>query len=200
MNNWAGDRSQELAEGARLANQSLELGADDAVALCRAGHALAHFGGDLDRGVAAVDRALVLNPNLSAAWYLSGFQKISRGEHDEAVERFGRAMRLSPLDPELFQMQTGTAMAHMFARRFDDASAWAGKASTELPNILRVCAVSAASYALAGRNDEARLAMQHVRRIDPAMRLSNVEAWVVLQRPGDLATLVEGLRKAGLPE
>ena len=65
MNNWTSDRPQEIAEGARLADRAVELGANDAVALTRGGHALAHFGGDLDRGVAAVDKALVLNPNLS---------------------------------------------------------------------------------------------------------------------------------------
>jgi TolB-like protein len=199
MNNWMDDHVRDLAEGARLANRAVELGASDAVALTRGGHAHAHFGGDLDRGIAAVERALVLNPNLAAAWYLSGFQRISLGEHDGAIERFARAMRLSPLDPELFQMQTGTAMAHMFARRFDMATAWAEKAASELPNILRVCAFSAASYALAGRMDEAGRAMEHVRRLDPGLRISNVEDWVVLRRPEDLATFVEGLRKAGLP-
>jgi TolB-like protein len=200
MNNWMSDRSQEFAEGARLADRAVELGASDAVALARGGHAYPHFGGDLDRGVAAVDRALVLNPNLSTAWYLSGFQRISLGRHDDAVEHFARAMRLSPLDPEISQMQTGTAMAHMFARRFDVACSWAEKARAELPNILRVSAFSAASYALAGRMDEARRAMEHVRRIDATLRISNVEDWVVLQRPEDLATFVEGLRQAGLPE
>jgi TolB-like protein len=199
MNNWMSDRVSELAEGARLANRALELGANDPVALTRAGHSLAHFGGDLDRGIAAVDRALVLNPNLSTAWSLSGFQRISVGEHHDAVERFARAMRLSPLDPETFQMQTGTAMAHMFAHRFEDASSWADKASRELPNILRVSAFSAASHALAGRMDEAKRALQHMRRLDPTMRLSNTKDWVVLRRAEDLATFVEGLRKAGLP-
>jgi TolB-like protein len=200
MNGWMSDRSRDFAEGARLANRALELGADDAVALTRGGHALAHFGGDLDRGIAAVDRALVLNPNLTVAWYVSGFQRISRGEPDNAIERFARAMRLSPLDPEMFQMQTGTAMAHMFAGRFDAASAWAEKASRELPDILRVSAFSAASHALAGRMEEARRVMQHVRRLDPTLRISKVEDWVVLRRPEDLATFVAGLRKAGLPE
>jgi len=200
MNNWMNDRLPELAEGARLASRAVELGANDAVALTRGGHSLAHFGGDLDRGIAAVDRALVLDPNLSAAWYLSGFQRISLGEHDDAIDRFARAMRLSPLDPEIFQMQTGTAMAHMFARRFEDASTWADKASRELPNILRVSAFSAASHALAGRMNEARGALLHMRRLDPTMRLSNVEDWVVLRRAEDLATFVEGLRRAGLPD
>jgi len=199
MNDWISDRVRDYAEGARLANRAIELGANDAVALTRGGHALAHFGGDLDKGIAAVERALVLNPNLTIAWYLSGFQQISRGEPDEAIERFARAMRLSPLDPEMFQMQTGTAMAHMFARRFDMASVWAEKASRELPDVLRVFAFGAASHALAGRMDDARQAMQHVRRLAPALRLSGVEDWVVLRRPEDLATFMEGLRRAGLP-
>jgi len=45
-----------------------------------------------------------------------------------------------------------------------------------------------------------RAAIHHVRRLDPNLRISNVEDWVVLRRPEDLATFVEGLRKAGLPE
>ena len=97
-------------------------------------------------------------------------------------------------------MQTGTAMAHMFAGRLDAASAWTEKASRELPDILRVFGFSAASHALAGRMEEARRAMQHVRRLDPTLRISKVEDWVVLRRPEDLATFVAGLRKAGLPE
>jgi TolB-like protein len=200
MNGWLADPPRELAEGARLAAKALERGRDDAVALTRAGHALPHFGGDLDRGMAHVDRALMLNPNLAAAWYLSAFQRISCGEPDQAIERFAYAMRLSPLDPETFQMQTGTAMAHMFAGRFDAASAWAEKASNELPGILRVAVFSAASHALAGRTEEARQAMQHVRRLDPDLKIANLEPWVVLRRPEDLATLRCGMRKAGLPE
>jgi hypothetical protein len=42
--------------------------------------------------------------------------------------------------------------------------------------------------------------MQHVRRLDPDLRIANLEPWVVLRRPEDLATLRCGMRKAGLPE
>ena len=48
--------------------------------------------------------------------------------------------------------------------------------------------------------DEARRAMRHLRRLDPALRISNLEDWVLLHRPEDLATFADGLRKAGLPE
>ena len=42
VNGWMTDRPQEIAEGARLARRAVELGRDDAVALTRSGHALAH--------------------------------------------------------------------------------------------------------------------------------------------------------------
>ena len=110
-----------------------------------------HLAGDLDGGIALLDRALVLNPNLAAAWFLGGFLRIWRGEPDDAIEHFARAMRLSPLDPEMYRMQAGMAMAHLLAGRFDAASSWAEKAFRELPSFLMVVGIIAASHALAGR-------------------------------------------------
>ena len=200
VNGWMTDHAREIAEGARLVRRAVELGKDDAVALARSGHALGHLVGDLDGGIALIDRALVLNPNLAAAWFLGGFLRLWRGEPDDAIERFAHAMRLSPLDSEMYRMQAGTAMAHLLAGRFDIASSWAEKAYRELPSFLMVVAVIAASHALAGRADEARRAMQHVRKLDPALRISNLKDWLPLQRPEHLATFADGLRKAGLPE
>ena len=200
INGWMTDREQDTAEGARLARRAIELGKEDAVALARSGHALAHLVGDVDGGIALTDRALVLNPNLAVAWFLGGFLRIWRGEQDEAIERFARAMRLSPLDSEMYRMQAGTAMAHLLAGRFDAASSWAEKALSDLPSFLIAVGIVAASHALAGRMDEARLAMDHVRRLDPALRISNLQNWLPLHRPEDLATFAGGLRKAGLPE
>ena len=50
-----------------------------------------------------IDRALMLNPNFAAAWFLGGFLRVWRGEPDGAIEHFARAMRLSPLDPEMYR-------------------------------------------------------------------------------------------------
>lgn len=200
INGWMTDPEEEIAEGARLARRAVELGKDDAVALTRGGHALAHFAEDLDGGIALIDRALVLNPNLAAAWFLGGFLRLWRGEPDDAVERFARAMRLSPLDPETYRVQAGTAMAHLFAGRFDASSSWAEKAFRDLPSFLMAVGVVAASHALAGRTDKARLAMDRLRGLDPALRISNLVDWLPIRRPEDLAVFADGLRKAGLPE
>ena len=199
INGWMPDVAAEAPEAARLARLAVELGRNDAIALTRGGHALMHFGGDLDGCIALLDRALLLNPNLAAAWYLSGFQRVARGEPDDAVERFARAMRLSPLDPEMVRMQAGTAMAHLFARRFDDAASWAETASRQLPGFVLAVAIIAASHALAGRSEEARRAMAELRRLHPALCVSRLEDWLLLRRPEDRMTLAEGLKRAGLP-
>jgi len=78
------------------------------------------------------------------------------------IERLARAMRLSPLDPEMVRMQTGTALAHLLAGRFDAASAWAEQAFGDLPSFLLAVGIIAASRALAGREGEAR------QGLDPA--------------------------------
>ena len=200
INGWMADREGEIADGARLARRAVELGNDDAVALARSGHALAHLVGDVDGGIALTDRALVLNPNLAAAWFLGGFLRIWSGAQDEAIERFARAMRLSPLDSEIYRMQAGTAMAHLLAGRFDAASSWAEKAVSDLPSFLIAVGIIAASHALAGRMEEARRAMDHLRQLDPALRISSLQDWLPLHRSADLALFADGLRTAGLPE
>jgi TolB-like protein len=200
IHGWMDERAREMAEGARLAQRAVELGNDDAVALARSGHALAHLAGDLNGGIALIDRALALNPNLAAAWFLSGFLRIGRGEHDDAIERFARAMRLSPLDPETPRIQAGTAMAHLLAGRVDAASPLAEMAFREVPTMIYAVVTAAASHALAGRSDQAERAMHHMRQLNPTLRISNLADWLPFYRAEDLATLARGLRKAGLAE
>jgi hypothetical protein len=99
----------------------------------------------------------------------------------------------------MHRMQAGMALAHLFAGRFDMASSWAEKSFRHLPSFLLVVG-SSQQAALAGRRDEARQAMRHLRQLDPTLRISNLRDWLPFDRPEDLATFAGGLRKAGLPE
>lgn len=200
LNGWMSDRAGEIAEGVRLARLAVELGRDDAVALTRGGHALAHLAGDLDGGIALIDRARLLNPNLAPAWFLGGILRALRGESDAAIDNLTHATRLSPLDPEMFRMQVGMTLAHFFARRFDTATEWAEKALGNLPSLLAPAALLAASHAYSGRMDKAKLTMQRLQALDPSLRISRLRDWLPIQRAEDLALLAEGLRLAGLPE
>jgi tetratricopeptide (TPR) repeat protein len=200
-NHWIVDRAREVAEADRLARRAVDLGRDDAVALSYGGFVLGYVAGELDDCAAFVERALVFNPNLAAAWGHSGWIKMCFGEPDTAIEHEARAMRLSPLDPRIFVWQSYTAQAHMHAGRYDDAAAWAEKALRDQVDYANPRRIAAASHALAGRLSEARKHMAWLRQIAPALRISNLgDVLAPLRRPEHRARYVEGLRKAGLPE
>jgi TolB-like protein len=200
LNGWMTDRPAEIAEGTRLARLAVTLGRDDAVALTRGGHALAHLAGDVDGGIALLDRARLLNPNFAPAWFLGGILRALRGETEGAIKDLTHAVRLSPVDPEMFRMQIGMSLAYFFAGRFDLAAQWAEKALGNLPSLLAPAALVAASYALSGRMDKAKQAMQHLQELDPLLRVSNLRDWLPIQRAEDLARFADGLRRAGLAE
>jgi TolB-like protein len=199
-NRWMTDRVKGVSEAARLARRAVELGKEDAVALSNGGFALAYVVGDLDDGAAFVDQALALNPNLASAWTVGGWTKILLGEHEAALEHFAHSMRLSPLDPFMLVAQNGIAVAHFHSGRYDEASSWAEKALREDPNYLPAIRVFAASSALAGRLQEAQNAMARLRKIDPALSVSDLVDLNPRRRREDVARYVEGLRKAGLPD
>jgi tetratricopeptide (TPR) repeat protein len=197
---WITDDAQESAEAARLAWQAIRLAKEDAIALYTGGFALARVVGHLEDGAASIDRALTLDPNLAAAWHLSGWVRIYLGEPETAIEHMARAMRLSPLDPFIFGMQNGTAAGHFLAGRYDEASSWAEKALRQHANYSPAMRMAAASHALGGRLREAQKSMARMREIDLQLRVCNLTDLVPFRGPEDAARYVEGLRIAGLPE
>ena len=197
---WMINRGDEIAAAERLARLGANLGHDDAVALSTSGITLAYVVGDLDAAAEITARALMLNPNLARAWRCSGFVKCYLGESEVAIEHLARAMRLNPLDPHNFLVQAGTALAHLFAGRYEEASLWAHRAVQQQPNHQSGLRVYAASNALAGRAAEARTAAARIRQVDPAFRVSALKDLIPLRRPADLLRFSDGLRKAGLPE
>ena len=153
----------------------MAVGKDDPTALWSGGHSLAYLAAEVETGAAYIDRALVLNSNLAAAWSVSGWLRIYLGEPASAIERLERSRRLSPLDPIAYMGYAGMALALLLADRYDEAVSWAAKARNEQPNWATSLRVAAIAYALSDRIVEAREAMARLREIDPTLRLSNLE-------------------------
>ena len=200
-NAWFSDTADEIAEASRLAQRALEHGKDDAGVLCGSGWALAFVVRDLGVGAGLVDRALMLNSNLAEAWRCSGWMKIWLGDPNLAIEHFARAMRLSPLGRWLVDIQSGIAHAHFFLGQYDEAVSWAAMALQNNPDFQAGARIGAASNAVAGRPEEARETVVRLQRLNPTLRVSNLNHVLgPYRRADDLARYEEGLRKAGLPE
>jgi TolB-like protein/class 3 adenylate cyclase len=196
---WVEDAAKEAAEADRLARRAGELGKDDAVALAAAGIALGYVVEDLDRAREYVDRAIVLDPNMAWAWLWSAWIRVWLGEPEAAREQIERAIRLSPLDSHRSSMFAVMASTYFFAGNFDEASEWAERAARER-RVLFSTALVAASAALGGKQDRARLALEQLRREHPDTSISSVLRYFPFRRRQDVARLTEGLRKAGLRE
>jgi TolB-like protein len=197
---WISDTANEIAEVTRLAQRAVELGKDDAIAITASGWALAYVVHDLGGAAALIDRALALNSNLAEAWYCGGWIKNWLGEPEPAIERFARAMRLSPLDPRVMGMRNGIAHAHFFLGRYDEAASWAAMALQDKPDFRPGLRIAAASNAMAGRPEQAHKAVARLRQLNPALRVSSLKDVLGPYRHADLSRYEQGLLRAGLPE
>ena len=194
------EHHNEMVELERLARRAIALANDDAVALYSGGWALVHVAGSFEEGAAAIERALVLNPNMTNAWHLSGWTKIYMGEPDTAIERFARAMRLNPLDPYFETMETGNIAAHLLAGHYEKSSLLAQAALQQHPSSLRLLRVAAASYALAEKITEAKNVVTRICELDPTSPLSRAVHFAPFRRPEDVSRYRDALQKAGLPD
>ena len=189
-----------IQETCTLARRAVELDRGDALVLTTAAWALAHFANDLDEAQAVAEEALSLNPNLALAWFVGGYLNVFAGQHDAAIERFDRAMRLSPLDLHRHFSLIGAAHAHYMMTRYDEALALATKAIKfrQFPPAFRIGLASAAK---AGDHKRAATLLPLYRKADPARRVSNLEEVLgPYRRQEDVENYRDGLRLGGLPE
>ena len=103
---------------------------------------------------------------------------------------------MSPVDPRLHLTLTGIGMAFIELRRFDEAIVVGKKALRQNP-YLAAYRCLASAFAHLGRDAEAHEAAARVLEIDPAFTIS---AFIARGGQSNAKLLIEGLRKAGLPE
>jgi tetratricopeptide (TPR) repeat protein len=197
-NGWAASFDEK--EISHLIERAADIGKDDAVALCWAGHVHAYFFRDLDRALLLIDRALDLDVNLAVAWQRSGWVRGYAGESDGAIESLNKAIRLDPLDPRVFLTQSAMAFAHFIAGRDYEAARWAAMALRVKPNWLPALRMTIASNAMQGQAEQARRALSAYRQIDPDVTITKLCAYYPFRRHADRQRLIGAMRKAGVPQ
>jgi TolB-like protein/Tfp pilus assembly protein PilF len=198
--NWVEDRTREVAEARRLAEKAAELGWDDAVALATAGIALEFVVGDVGRGSALIERALMLNPNYAWAWQFKSWAEIWDGRFEDAIASVAQGMRLSPHDPHMFMMQCAMGWAQYLAGNYNEALKLAGVALEAKPDFAIALCILSAAAAQAGRQAEATAYIGRLRQQMPDLRVSNLFILLGPLKAEAQRKYAEGLRKAGLPE
>jgi TolB-like protein/Flp pilus assembly protein TadD len=152
-----------------------------------------------DESIAALERAVELNPNCSLAYGSLGTVLALVGRTDEAIRNQQIAIRSNPRDPSIFFRFSGMAMAHYLAGRHDEAVVWADRSAHRMPHWYIAHFLLIASHAGAGRMDDARSAVARCLEALPEARVADLDR-VPLKDPAAMEALRAALRTSGLPE
>jgi adenylate cyclase len=194
---YANDPQFDRKEAVRLARLALSIDDGDPDTLSSAAVISAYMVGDSEAEIEMADRAVALNPNSWRTWNCRGYVYRVAGLPEEAIRSFERAVRMSPVDPLLYMTFLGTGVALIELGRFDEAIVVLKKALRQNPSYVPACRCLASAFAHLGRDAEAHDAAARAIEIDPAFTIS---AFIARGAGKNVKLLIEGLRKAGLPE
>ena len=159
----------------------------------------------------AAERAVILDHNHSAALCELGLVHLYLGHPAVAIAHIEKAIRLSPRDPMLDEWYVDKASAHLGLKQYDQAIEWARRTIATSPNNWDAHRKLVAALALTGQDSEAHDALQRylALRDDHAPK----SIWELNQERAQFVNgntdpryveywdrLIEGMRKAGLPE
>jgi TolB-like protein len=197
---WGALSDEDIAEACLLARQALEAERDDAETIRQAAWSLFALAGEVAMAAAALDRVLTRNPNAARAWSARGIIHALRNEPEAAIEAIERARRLSPFDRHAFGYAVNIAVAHLVARRFEQAIEWADRALHDQPRTVVGMRAKVVALAHLGHLDKARAELSRVLAIDPKLTIAGFREFAHFAAPEVLELFVTGLRLAGLPE
>jgi TolB-like protein/class 3 adenylate cyclase len=156
-------------------------------------------------GIAECERALALDRNLADAHDMIGFGKIFVGRAEETEAHTIEALRLSPRDTMAYLWMSHAGIAKNHLGHWEQAVAWFRRAIEANRNYPHQYFAMSATMAQLGRPDEALSAVKAGLALDPTFAVSRFRANLAARCEdsrflAQLEPILEGMRKAGLPE
>jgi len=196
--NWSKDVAESQAKALALAERAAELSGDDPLILAVLGavHTFVH-----NTGTARVllEGAVAIDPNAAWAWSRLGWLDAYADRPEAAIEKFERALRLSPLDGMNFNNYIGIGSANEIAGDYDRAAEFYRRGLEERPHARWIYRHLASSLSGAGRMDEASEAYREMLRSYPDLTASEFRKVMAFSGPA-LDRIVANLKKLGLPD
>jgi adenylate cyclase len=148
-----------------------------------------------EEGLAEYERTIALNPNDSRLLDEMSAALCLLGRPEDAIVQQTLAMRLDPLHPEWFHGTLG--LAYYLMRDYDKAVAATAHLGGSPGGAY--LSIRAAACAQLGHDSEAHMAAREHIRLQPDW-LAALKVQYPFKDPADLEHLLDGLRKAGLPQ
>jgi adenylate cyclase len=151
-----------------------------------------------DEALREAEHAIALDPNFSGAHSVHGLILHYSGQSQQAFASFDRSAALDPFHLDF--VSHFRAQALYAVGSFAEAGACLRRRILTRPRSGASRILLATCYGQLGRVEEARQAWREALRVNPAYSLDQRRKVLPYKKPEDFEKLVEGLRKAGLPE
>ncbi len=155
---------------------------------------------DSQKMMSSARKAIELNPNFAIAHSFVGLAHAIAGHGTKAFEWIEKARRLSPRDILRHEFDLHTSFAYFQVADYEQTAVSATKASMPRPEHIYPRLLAAASHAHLGALDAAGNEVSNILRLVPDYSLAIADKVCVYVNADDRTRLLDGLRKAGLPE
>jgi len=151
-----------------------------------------------DHAIAATRRSIELDPNSAEAWVRLGHALDLAGRPEDGIPLIEKAMRLDPHYPYLYRFWLGHAFQSL--QRYDEAASAYQQAIDLNPEFFGARLHLVAVLGCTGRSAEARIEAAAVLRLRPSFSIRREAAKLPYKDQAALRRLIDGWRRAGLPE
>ena len=200
LHGWSTTQKKDAETAVRLARESLAIDSGEAAAIAMASFVLTLVGHDYDNGRRAAQRALDLNRNSATVCWMAGWVIMFGGEPQDALPIFERSLRLSPSDPQASFLLNGIGMSQLILGHPDEAFECASKSVALDPDVDIPYYILIPACAYLGRTEDAKRAIGKLQSLSPGITTSSFRKRIPFRNAMHMDVLLDGLRKAGLPE
>ena len=195
---WAA--ADDISKGSLLAHEALVSSRDEPTTIAFAAHAMAWLTRDYNTALAAMARAILLNPNSGQILLRSGWLRTWVSDADRAIDEFSRAIRLSPVDPELGYAFGGLAFALIIKSDYEKALEYARRSAREMPRWIPAWRAVVVASVKTDRLQEAQEAVRHILLLSPSHTIAQVRSAFPFRDESFRELCFDAFRRAGLPE
>ena len=149
-----------------------------------------------EKAIAEGQRVIELDPNGAESHWFLGMALVFAGRPEEAIQSLEKAIRLNPFaGSHYFHIR---ALSHWYLGQYEEAIEWGEKAVNRSPQDQLSHAVLTMSYSSAGREEDARVQVGKLLKINPKYCVRG-RGGDRFKDPGANERFKNALRKAGVP-
>lgn len=153
---------------------------------------------EYEKALKAAADSIRVAPNYADGYGLLALISNGLGQANKALEYATRGMQLNPYYTWDYLFNVG--FAHYLLGSYAQAIELLEKAQARNENAIPIKLILAASYAHTDRLDDAQWMVDQISVLNSSTTISHTSSTMTLSEPNLKAMLLDGLRKAGLPE